>query len=290
MVNLPKAAGETAGATAGSFLGGLANNPAIVIIALVLGGLFIFRDRISEGLGSLGENFGKIELPDIQLPTINFPAIEFPTFEFPTFEFPDINIDFGDPLGAASEAIGGVGEAAGDFFGDLTNQFNQFIAGFTPKEPLTEEEQFDFSGLEGGVSPMPTGEPAPPFSDAAIFAQDFPEEFVPITPTLELPSGFVGGGVSFEGGTIFATPIANLSLSKIIDQFDVTASQAADILAQAQDNFGDFDFGTNTGSGIFGTPTGEENIITGGATLESEAQKAAELFQKLFGNVQNPDF
>jgi len=71
---------------AGSFLGGLANNPAIVIIALVLGGLFIFRDRISEAFAGLG----KIELPAINLPDINFP--DFPEINFPDFpeiKFPD---------------------------------------------------------------------------------------------------------------------------------------------------------------------------------------------------------
>jgi len=61
---------------------------------------------------------------------------------------------------------------------------------------------------------------------------------------------FQGGGLSFIGGQIFETPIANLSLSQIIDQFNVTASQAANIKAIAQDDFGDFDFGTNTGGGI----------------------------------------
>jgi len=74
---------------AGSFLGGLANNPAIVIIALVLGGLFIFRDRISSAIGGIGESFGNIDitLPEINLPEINFP--DFPEINFPDFNFPD---------------------------------------------------------------------------------------------------------------------------------------------------------------------------------------------------------
>jgi len=74
---------------AGSFLGGLANNPAVVIIALVLGGLFIFRDRISAAVGGLGEAIGgglgdiNIQLPEINLPEINFP--DFPEINFPDF-------------------------------------------------------------------------------------------------------------------------------------------------------------------------------------------------------------
>jgi len=132
------------------------------------------------------------------------------------------------------------------FFAGIGNFFSNFkLPSLPPSQPpLTEAEQFDFSGLVGGVSPEPTGQPAPPFSDAAIFAQDFPEPFVPIAPTPEsvtvapslldqIIAPFTGGGVSFEGGTIFETPIENLSLSQIIDKFMVTASQAADIKAQA---------------------------------------------------------
>lgn len=89
MVNAPKAAG--------SFLGGLANNPAIIIIALVLGALFIFRDRISEAFAGFGENIGQVQLPalpqlpsfNIQFPDITFPSITFPSFEFPSFSFPE---------------------------------------------------------------------------------------------------------------------------------------------------------------------------------------------------------
>jgi len=73
----------------------------------------------------------------------------------------------------------------------------------------------------------------------------------------KLPAGFVGGGPSFIGGSIFETPIANLSLSQIIDKFNVTASQAANIKAIAgggteaeQAQFNEFEFGTNLGLGI----------------------------------------
>jgi len=67
----------------------------------------------------------------------------------------------------------------------------------------------------------------------------------------DLPAGFEGGGPSFIGGSIFQTPIQNLSLSQIIDLFNVTASQAANIKAIAGDLFpADFDFGTNQGLGI----------------------------------------
>jgi len=242
MVSVPEAAGRGAG----GFLGGLFNNPGVVILGGLAIALVFFSGDIRKAFGSLGESIGSIG--DIQLPSISLPDITFPSIDFPDITFPSFDIDFPDfsnIFGGAGEALGAAGEATGDFFAGLTDQFNEFIAGFTPKEPLTEEEQFDFSSLEGGVSPTPTGETPDPFRDAARFAEDFPETFVPIAPTPEpitvAPSlldeviaPFTGGGVSFEGGTIFQTPIENLSLSQIIDQFDVTASQAANLRAIAQ--------------------------------------------------------
>jgi len=83
---------------AGSFLGGIANNPGIIIIALAIGALLIFRKPITEAFGSLGESitsgiggigtsitegFAGLKFPE--LPDINFP--EFPEITFP--EFPD---------------------------------------------------------------------------------------------------------------------------------------------------------------------------------------------------------
>jgi len=245
--------GRIAGSGAGGFLTGIFSSPAglgAIGIVTLLAVIFIFREQIGKALGGIGENFGKVELPDINLPSFEFPDITFPTFEFPDITFPDFNIDFpdfdfgglGDFFGGAGEAIGGAGEAAGDFFSGLQDQFNQFIAGITPKAPLTEEEQFDFSGLEGGVSPMPTGETPPPFRDAAMFAADFPEPFAPIQPEQDFSvqtqfpdQQFTGGGVSFEGGFVGKTPIENLSLSQIIDMgLATSASAAANLKAIAQ--------------------------------------------------------
>ena len=92
-----KSGARVAGTGAGSFLGGLANNPAFIIIAVILGGLLIFRGRISEAFAGFGENLGKVELPslpqlpsfNIQFPDITFPSITFPSFEFPSFSFPE---------------------------------------------------------------------------------------------------------------------------------------------------------------------------------------------------------
>jgi len=220
---------------AGSFLGGLANNPAIVIIALVLGGLFIFRDRISGAIGGLGaaavEGIGdiNIQLPEIKLPEIKLPDITFPEFKFPEFKFPDFNIFGGDELMQPQKMVEDTGldplstcqcgaSIVQDAFGNVNVTCKQ-------------------------CAPTPTGTPTEPFRDAAIFAEDFPEQFVPIPsappPDPEVKSflteiqEFEGGGLSFIGGSVSPTPIEFLSLSQIIDMFNVSASKAADIRAQA---------------------------------------------------------
>jgi len=274
------AAGRTAGTSAGSFFGGISNNPGIIIIALVLGALFLFKDKIAEGIGGLGEGLGQV---NIELPEINFPEINFP-------EFPDV---FGDTGKTFQDAA----DSTGDFFGDLQKQFNDFFA-----RPLTEADQFDDSGISD-IDITPKGEPAVIFRDAEIFAKDFPEEFKELTPAQQfgiskgvLPSGFEfvqpDPSGQFGGGSINPTPIKNLSLSQIIDKFDVSASQAANILAIAKDDFSSFDFGTNTGRGIGSIiPTISEFIGGSDVNISNDqfaglsAQEIANILTG--GNIQN---
>jgi len=107
---------------AGSFLGGLANNPAVVIIALVLGGLIIFRGNISGFFAGL--KFP--EFPEIKLPDINFPEINFPDFpEFPAFpELPD----FSDLFSGFQSQLD-----------DLFNNQQSILAGQTVTTPAGQE-------------------------------------------------------------------------------------------------------------------------------------------------------
>jgi len=181
---------------AGSFLGGLANNPAIVIIALVLGGLFIFRDRISEAFGSLGEGLGNLQfpelpsLPDFNFPDFNFPDITFPSFEFPDFniEFPSFDFDFGDPFGDAAKG-------AADFFGGLQEQFNDFVSGITPDDPAGTP---DLSiGLAGGIQERRRAQEEA-LALAAIPDRDIQDDIEGLTPAQSfafiergvIPTGF----------------------------------------------------------------------------------------------------
>jgi len=103
-----------------------------------------------------------------------------------------------------------------------------------------------------------------------------PPSEAPFAPPVELPGGFVGGGPSFEGGTIFETDICNKSLGQIAAENGISASAAADMKAQACEDLSFFDFGENTGSGFGpGDDPTTTPLVTGGATLESEEQKAA---------------
>jgi len=254
-----------AGSAVGGGIGGFLSSPfglgALGLGAIVIT-LFLFRDRI-------GEFFSGLKLPEIDLPDINLPSlpdITFPTFEFPTFEFPSFDFDFPEITFPTFE------------FPQLPDIFNIFGNG-EPDEPIETSpevtaaiEEFGNENLmivqdaEGNVTvTQTTPTPAAPFRDAERFARDFPEEFRPqpsrisdilnqvIRPPIssDFPDQeFTGGGVSFIGGSVTETPISQLSLSQIIDKFNVSASQAADIRARARNDFGDFDFGSNTGSGI----------------------------------------
>lgn len=90
---------EAGGRGAGGFLGGIANNPGVIIIVAIIAALVLFRGDISRAFAGFGENLGKVELPslpqlpslNIQFPDITFPSITFPSFEFPSFEFPSFS-------------------------------------------------------------------------------------------------------------------------------------------------------------------------------------------------------
>jgi len=245
---------------AGSFLGGLANNPAIVIIALVLGGLFIFKDRISEAFASLGESIsggiGDITLPEINLPTINLPEINFP--EFPAFpELPDFS---------------GLFQQQQDFLTNFINQFNLGISPDIPKPTKMVEDtgllpdpsicqcgstitQDAFGNVQQLCKPCAAQDTSLPSQDPSL---NVPSgdlgglfgggllDFLGLTPAQEFAiqsqgginitpqDNFgIGGGPSFIGGTTtFGNNIVD-TLSEVLAIFpQLTASQAADALAE----------------------------------------------------------
>jgi len=282
---------------AGSFLGGLANNPAIVIIALVLGGLFIFKDRISGAFGSLGEGLGdiNIQLPELKLPEISFPDFKFPEITFPDFpdlpDFQGLFTGFQEQFtNLFEQAGGGLDLGGGDksggigLAGALAERRREQERALAEKElaaadiplrdiaddieGLTPAQSFAF--IERGV--IPTGFEVVGGSLQKIMAsiitpvsQPKPiQSFLIDQPTQQ----FGGGGVSFIGGSIFETPLENLTLNQIINMFGVSASKAASLRAEAGgfEDIGGFIPPSFFDQGSQGLPVGIEAPDFGGFT------------------------
>jgi len=159
----------------------------------------------------------------------------------------------------------------------------------------------EFIGPEGNpvITPFGLDDFVNRFNPPTIFGPPRPEGFgEPVIQDTSIPSPFdnqtfQGGGPSFEGGQINEIPIANMSLNDIIERFGVGATEAADIRARARNDFGDFDFGSNTGSGI-GSVTENPEIATRlpneGAVSnpEFEGKTAEQIARELTGgNINN---
>jgi len=292
-----KRVAATAGAGAGGFAGGFLNNPgalaAIGIVVSIITTLVIFRKDISEFFSGLGQ----ITLPDITFP--DFPDITFPDFPditFPDFpDFPDFTSIFenffnqfggggagGLPLPPDVEDTGLLSpeeraacECGTSIIQDIQGDVQEKCLPCEEEQPPgggfigPPEECIEIPQLTGGTINSCTGVFTPPMGGGP-------------PPDSGLPPGFEPGGEGFEGGFIFETDICNKSIGQIASENGISASAAVDMKFQACEE-SDFDFGTNTGSG-FGP--GEDQtgpIVTGGGTLESEAQRAACTSCDLFG-------
>jgi len=153
-------------------------------------------------------------------------------------------------------------------------------------------ENFKESEFEGGIgdpnflSFLGLSQPAPPaqeISNIVSGPQQLPSNIQGFQVFQTEGSSFVGGGQA---------PIGALSLSAIIQMFGVSASQAANIKAIAQGNFGNFDFGTNTGSGIGSILGSIANIIPSSdlnvSSSEFEGLSASQIANLLTGgNISN---
>jgi len=236
---------------AGSFLGGIANNPGIVILGLVLGGLIIFRDRISEAVGSIpgavagGIGDIQINLPDIKFPEFKFPDFkfpEFPEFKFPEIKFPELSlpelpplfvddpkdsaVNIPDPLdqNLSPGLAGGIQQRQRDLRDSLNLTPAQEFA--AEKSGISGTQQLiDFLGLE--FAPPAAAESAPVLPpDTNPFGFDDT-----VLNTIGTEQQFTGGGVGFQGGAINPTPIT--TLTQVLDLFPgIRASQAADFLGE----------------------------------------------------------
>jgi len=286
--------------SAGSFLGGVFNNPGALIGLIAIGGLFIFRDKISDFFQKGFENFGKI---DIGFPEIKFP--EFPEINFPAFpDFSNIFQGLQDQLSSiAGQTVDGINIPAdttinpdGTVSSSTGPTFS--LSDFERQEALNQLELNRLrSQLENALFDIPASEDisgaefTKAINEAEFRARQEDQQIqAVINPGVQtgLDTGqqFFGGGPSFQGGSVTEIPISRLSLGQIIDRFNVTASQAADIRARALDDFGGFDFGTNTGSGIGSVgvidPIGN---VSGGEFQGLTAQEIA--LRLTGGNISN---
>jgi len=227
---LAKGGARVAGTGAGSFLGGLFSNPAVIILGALGIGLFVFKDKISgffEGL-----KFPEIKLPDIN---IDFPDLPPP----PDLSGFDLCSLFG--IGCDAEAEEEV-ETSPEILEADCQCGTDIVQDATGTVTVTCKVCQDV-----GMDPALLEEPG----DAELFAMDFPEPIdeIPIPPPpepiveppppiivdpeLDIPPDveFVGGGPSFIGGSIGQTPVT--TLFQVLALFSgFSASQAANFLFQ----------------------------------------------------------
>jgi len=218
---------------AGGFLGGLFSTPGGILLGALGIGLLFFGGDIRKAFGSFGSGITEaikgIGNVDITLPEITFPEFpEFPEIVFPTF--PDFGGIFGRGDNPPIIIPGPGGNVPPELNCECGTNISQDAQGNVTTSCIAC----------AGASGAP-GIPAPPFRDAEMFAEDFPEPFVPrIMETISrviqsaIPDQqFQGGGPSFVGGSVTEIPLERLSLGQIIQRLGVTASQAASLRAEA---------------------------------------------------------
>ena len=219
----------------------------ILAIVVLKGGRDLFGALSTVKLPSVGD----ISLPNITLPEINFPAFNFPN-----------PFQSSDP--AESIRVGNEDDPFFNTEGETAipaTGFNTAISQDAEGNVVTT-----FEDPATGDIFIPAGEPMGALEEVVR------RDTIDNNNFGQVDFGQAEGGF-FTGGQINETPIGNLSLSQIVDRFNVSASQAANIQAEAQNNFGNFDFGSNTGSGL------------GSVSTRPDINSQLDI-----GNVSNPEF
>jgi len=238
------------------------NTNLLLAVGGVIAAIFVIRELRSAG-GDLQNALSGLKFPDINFPS--FPEINFPSFPDIFNIFPEDNAS-----SLAGETIVTDDGTTITIPADNIVNPDGTVSGSPPTMNLSEAARLEAlrqlelnrqrSIAEQALSEIPASEDisgaelnaarnADEFQrrldqQAARTIQDFRDQ-QNIQTDIE-GNQFSGGGISFIGGTVTETPIRFLSLGQIIDRFNVSASRAADIRAQALNDFGDFDFGTNT--------------------------------------------
>jgi len=268
---------------AGSFLGGIFNNPGIVILGALGIALVFFAGDIRKAFAGFGESFGKIELPDITLPPINFPAITFPDFNIDFPDFPDF----------------GAGFAA---FGDqITQALDDISKSFVPEEridvPLNGQTVDVVPDVTGGRADRFEGLPDQPNVTVTETPTDTGTQFDVSIGTIpdvtggraERLAGVIERELSFfekraldiAAGIPFA--VANVEESQ--EQFQERSAIAA---LTFPDIFENTSFGSVPSTDLERQLSRNSDDFA--AVLAEQAQQSESIFTALFGNLQNPNF
>jgi len=314
---------------AGSFLGGIANNPGIVILGGLAIALLFFQQDIRKAFGSLGESISgglgdiNIQLPEIKLPDITLPEITFP--EFPDFTNlfagfqsqlsslagqivtlqgaqvtipPDTTIDPETGI-VTSETPPTIdlktGEDLSTLFGELRPKVFDTLQdlGFSPAEAFGFLKNVTtIEGLNQVLQSVASFGKARPVEQTTVQEQPV-EQTIKSFLIDEQTQQFGGGGVSFIGGSIFETPLENLTLNQIINMFNVSASKASSLRREAA-GFPSTETGFTPPSFFDqfsqGLPEGIEAPGFGGFTGDPQFQGLTPeeiVLRLLGGNIQN---
>jgi len=338
---------RTAGAGArvvGTGAGSFFNNPAVIVIALLLGGLFIFRDKISESFQGVFENFKFPEIPnpfenftnpfaDFKFPEFTFPEFTnpFEDFVFPTFENPFADFVLPD----FTSQFEGFNQQFQDLFSGFQLQLNNLF-GTDIEQDLTMVEntgatQAQIDACQCGASiiqdsfgnvnltchaceatdiQLPSQDPALNVPDTSGQAFGGLLDFLGLTPAQEFALGkglspeqeeqiivpienvnVIGGGQSFIGGTTTFGDSSNIvdTLTEVLNLFpNLTASQAANALAEfpnlTPNQFRLINPNVPSISSAGGDP---EQIFNNTSDPNLSGLTPEQIFQKLFGNIQN---
>lgn len=239
--------------SAGSFLGGITNNPGSVIILLGLGALLLFKKDISGALSGLGQV--NVNLPDVNLP-------EIPQFVSNFFGRVDPNTptprDILEQSGATTQQIDiakanddllirGIpiptaiqSQIDEDFENDPNRDPNRFVPTgrlFTGREEDRPIEITETVAPAIGATSVQNLLDMIKERDLRMVPEEEEERQVMQRVVQSEINGqqFFGGGSGFVGGTVFETPITGeSSLGFIIDKLGVSASRAASIRAEAR--------------------------------------------------------
>jgi len=219
--------------SAGSFLGGILNNPGAIILGGITIGLLFFSGDIRKAFGSFGESFGKIELPPINLPDINFPDFNFPEITFPNFDFKFPDFNFGSNLVGFKEQIDKIIEQVSNPLDPGREE------GSTPEPDVIPDTTGGMADrLRGVIDPIMD----PTITDSPLVQVFRPADFIEERTGVSFGTEIIvpgadelglGGGPSFIGGsTTFGDNLID-TFNEVLNIFPfLRANQIDDLLIQ----------------------------------------------------------